>query len=168
MADWRQAFTELVDTRGPALVRYARLLCGDDARAADLVQEGLLRVFRRARVSGDLEKLEAYVRRAILNRYLDEHRRERLWRSKRHLVATTDITASTADASATADLVRTALAGLSPRQRACVVLRFYEDLPVAEIADALGCGEGTVKRHLSDGLARLSTRLDLTQEGARP
>lgn len=150
------------------MVRYARLLCGDDARAADLVQEGLLRVFRRTRVSGDLEKLEAYVRRAILNRYLDEHRRDRLWRSKRHLVATADITASTTDAADTADLVRTALAGLSPRQRACVVLRFYEDLPVAEVADALGCSEGTVKRHLSDGLARLSTRLDLTQEGARP
>jgi RNA polymerase sigma factor (sigma-70 family) len=49
-----------------------------------------------------------------------------------------------------------ALRSLSPRQRACVVLRFYEDLPVTEVAARLGCSEGTVKRHLSDAMTRLA------------
>jgi RNA polymerase sigma factor (sigma-70 family) len=53
----------------------------------------------------------------------------------------------------------TALGDLSPRQRACVVLRYYQDLPVAEIASALGVAEGTVKRHLSEAIARLALRL---------
>jgi RNA polymerase sigma factor (sigma-70 family) len=53
----------------------------------------------------------------------------------------------------------TALKDLSPRQRACVVLRYYEDLPVAQIASALGLGEGTVKRYLSEAMTRLAASL---------
>jgi RNA polymerase sigma factor (sigma-70 family) len=53
---------------------------------------------------------------------------------------------------------------LSPKQRACVVLRFYEDLPVAAIADELSCSEGAVKRHLADAKTRLAERLRLTPE----
>ncbi|MEU8224790.1 RNA polymerase sigma factor [Kribbella sp. NPDC048915] len=63
-----------------------------------------------------------------------------------------------------ADSVRRALATLSPRQRACVVLRYYEDLTVPEIAAELDCAEGTVKRHLADARAKLATQLTITEE----
>jgi RNA polymerase sigma factor (sigma-70 family) len=66
-----------------------------------------------------------------------------------------------------ADEVRRALATLSPRQRACVVLRYYEDLSVVEIADELGCAEGTVKRHLADARTKLALQLTINEERAR-
>ncbi|WP_197683272.1 RNA polymerase sigma factor [Jiangella alkaliphila] len=65
-----------------------------------------------------------------------------------------------------ADL-RSALATLSPRQRACVVLHYYEDLSVAQVADVLGCAPGAVKRHLSDARARLEPLLSDSREGLR-
>ncbi len=54
---------------------------------------------------------------------------------------------------------------LSPRQRACVVLRYYRDLPVAQVAAALGVGEGTVKRYLSEAMTRLAARLSPAENG---
>lgn len=63
------------------------------------------------------------------------------------------------------DDVANALARLSPRQRACVVLRFYEDLPVRDIADQLGCSEGSVKRHLSDAMKRMAATLGALEKG---
>ena len=60
------------------------------------------------------------------------------------------------------DVMLTALDGLSPQQRACVVLRYYQDLPVAQVASALGVAEGTVKRYLSDAMTRLAARLSPT------
>jgi RNA polymerase sigma factor (sigma-70 family) len=59
----------------------------------------------------------------------------------------------------------TALSGLSPRQRACVVLRYYEDQPVAEIAKALGIAEGTVKGYLSEALTQMAVRLSPADRG---
>lgn len=66
MAAWERAFTEVATHRGDALLRYAYLLCGA-TESADLVQEALLRTFVRARLGTDLERTEAYVRRAVLN-----------------------------------------------------------------------------------------------------
>jgi RNA polymerase sigma factor (sigma-70 family) len=63
------------------------------------------------------------------------------------------------------DALLAALGTLSPRQRACVVLRFYEDLPVAGVAAALGLGEGTVKRYLSEAMTRLAERLSPAESG---
>jgi RNA polymerase sigma factor (sigma-70 family) len=165
MSDWEQQFSDLVAARGTAMTRYAYLLCGDAAMAADLTQEGLLRTFTRLRVGGDLERLEAYVRRTILNIYLDDRRRRKRWQATRHLLTGETVDQGADDTVATSDLVRTALASLSPRQRACVVLRFYEDLSVGQIASELGCSDGSVKRHLSDALARLASRLEIVQEG---
>lgn len=65
-----------------------------------------------------------------------------------------------------ADL-RSALAMLSPRQRACVVLHYYEDLSVAQVAEVLGCAPGAVKRYLSDARARLEPLLSDSREGLR-
>lgn len=164
MADWESAFDELVAVRGPALRGYAYLLTGDATTAADLVQEALLRVFGRLRVGRDIEQLEGYLRRVILNLYVDDRRRAKKWRETRHLLVEPD---SQSEDLATTSTVRQALSDLSPKQRACVVLRYYEDLTVPEIADQLGCAEGTVKRHLADARSRLAAQLGVTEESVQ-
>lgn len=164
MADWKSAFDELVAVRGPALRGYAYLLTGDAATAADLVQEALLRVFGRLRVGSDIEQLEGYTRRAILNLYVDDRRRAKKWRETRHLLVEPD---QQSEDLAVTHAVRHALSDLSPKQRACVVLRYYEDLTVPEIADQLDCAEGTVKRHLADARSRLAAQLGVTEESVQ-
>lgn len=165
VADWEHAFRVLLATRGAALRSYAYLLTGDPATAGDLVQEALTRVFGRRRIGEDIDQLEAYVRRAMLNQYVDGRRRLARWNATRHLLV--DVPHHDDDQVAVADEVRRALGTLSPRQRACVVLRYYEDLTVAEVAAELGCAEGTVKRHLADARAKLATQLGITEESAR-
>jgi len=86
MAQWEQALDELVRTRGTALVGYAYLLCGDRREAEDLVQDALVRTFARGRLT-EAAALEGYVRRTLLNTYLDGFRRRRRWAAVRHLVA---------------------------------------------------------------------------------
>lgn len=165
MADWESAFGELLEARGSALRSYAYLLTGDSAAAGDLVQEALLRVFSRLRVGSDVVQLEGYVRRAILNYYVDGRRRAKLWAEARHLLVD-PLVHEDADVAA-ADEVRRALSTLSPKQRACVVLRYYEDRTVLDIADQLGCSEGTVKRHLSDARTKLAGQLGTTEESMK-
>ncbi|MET4224028.1 RNA polymerase sigma factor [Oerskovia enterophila] len=112
--------------------------------------------------------LEGYVRRAILTLYLDGYRRRRSWLGLRHLVGQREtVPGPEAPASARADTAK-ALAGLTPRQRACVVLRYYEDLTVPRIAEELGCAEGTVKRHLSDAMAVMQQTLGAVAQAAAP
>lgn len=164
MAAWEHSLVELVEARGAALSRYAYLLCCDRTEAADLVQEGLLRVLSRLRTVREIDRLEVYVRRAILSAYLDGRRRHTRWRSVEHLVVSRERSGDVGEFVANRQAIRSALSELSPRQRACVVLRFYEDLPLAAIAEELSCSEGTVKRYLSDALGRLNTSLQLKQE----
>ena len=103
--------------------------------------------------------LEAYVRRAILNTYLNSRRRRQRWGDVVHLVADADATAGPDAIVAVRADVHAALARLSPRERACVVLRHFEDLTVHEIAARLELSEGAVKRYLSDARARLAPML---------
>jgi RNA polymerase sigma factor (sigma-70 family) len=168
MTHWERAFTELVRVRGTALTRYAYLLCADPTEAADLVQEGLVRAFVRVRRGKDVDSLEAYVRRAMLTAYLDRRRRRVRWYSVRHLFVGDSSEVSAEESVVAFDGVRAALAVLSPTQRACVVLRFYDDLPVAEIAERLGCRAGTVKRHLSDAMERMARHVEIEEEGRVP
>jgi RNA polymerase sigma factor (sigma-70 family) len=166
MADWEHAFNELLAARGSALRSYAYLLTGETAAAGDLVQDALLRVFSRLRVGGDVEQLEGYVRRAMLNQYVDGRRRDKLWRRNQHLLVELPPPPND-ERMLLADEVRQALATLSPKQRACVVLRYYEDRTVFDIGEQLGCAEGTVKRHLADARAKLATQLGVTEESMR-
>jgi RNA polymerase sigma factor (sigma-70 family) len=165
MADWERAFRALLAARGGALRSYAYLLTGDPTTATDLVQDALTRVFGRGRIGQDIDQLEAYVRRAMLNQYVDSRRRLKRWHATRHLLI--DLPHYDDDQLVVADEVRRELATLSPKQRACVVLRYYEDLSVVEIADELGCAEGTVKRHLADARAKLAMQLTINEESAR-
>jgi RNA polymerase sigma-70 factor (ECF subfamily) len=155
---WGDELTALTIDRGPALVGYAYLLTGNLESARDLVQEALVRTYGRPRSASDLAWVEAYVRRVILNVYIDGYRRDRAWGRVRHLFVTPDGgPPDTEHATRTADHVdvQAALQGLPPRERACVVLRFYDDLTVPALAARLGISEGAAKRYLSDGIRRL-------------
>jgi RNA polymerase sigma factor (sigma-70 family) len=166
-AQWENVVTELVATRGDALQRYAMLLCGSREQAADLVQDALVKTFGRLRNGFSVESAEAYVRRAILNGHLDGGRRLSRWRRVAPLeYVPEEQPARDGETAARLDLHRE-LRKLSPRERACLVLRYYDDLKVDDVAEALGISSGAVKRYLSDGLAKMAIALadDGTAEG---
>jgi RNA polymerase sigma-70 factor (sigma-E family) len=145
--------------RSPALLRAAYLLTGDRHLAEDLVQEALARTHRvwsRLVAEGSPE---AYVRRVMYN--LQASR----WRRKQFTEVRTDrVPEGSGHRDEAGDAVdrlalRTALRALPVRQRATVILRYFEDRSEAETAEILGCRVGTVKSHLSRGLARLREHL---------
>ena len=151
------SFEEFVHDCSPRLFRTALLLAGQDRAAAeDLLQLALERAYRHwARVcrSGDPER---YVQRILANASNDRWRKaarrpERLLRPGDADPPAQD----KSDAVVERDFLIRALAALPPRQRTVLVLRYFNDLPEAEIADALGCSVGTVKSQVSRGLARL-------------
>ncbi len=159
------ALVALVTDRWQSLVAYAYLLAGDRASAEDLVSEAVVRTFT-ARRRVDPGAVEGYVRRAILTIYIDGHRRRGRWRERLPFLATPDHHDGPEARAGEADEVRAALAHLPRRQRACVVLRFYDELSVAEVADTLGLAEGTVKRYLSMAMHDLQSRLGALAPGA--
>lgn len=137
------------------LVRLAFLLCGDQRRAEDAVAEAFARVYPRWR-RGGLDDADAYLRRAVVNQLRSGWRR--LLVERRHASAVSgDDRGQLADADASADREQMlwALAQLSPRQRAAIVLRFYEGMKETEVAEALGVPLGTVKSTVSRGLDHL-------------
>ncbi|MBC7723330.1 MAG: SigE family RNA polymerase sigma factor [Burkholderiaceae bacterium] len=154
--DWEGVVTTLVEQRGPSLQRYAWLLCGDRDDAADLVQDALVKVFGRLGNGFSAGGAEAYVRRTILTLFLDRTRRRRLWHRVAHLHVTPEAVDSATPASEARIDLAASLARLAPRERACLVLRYYEDLKIDDIATELGISSGAVKRYVSDGLARLA------------
>lgn len=154
-ARWEEVVTRLVAERGDALARYAAFVSGSREDAADLVQDALVKTFGRLRNGHTIASAEAYVRRAILNTFIDAGRRTSRWRRIRHLEAVPEADpARDGEVHSRIDLMGE-LARLSPRERACLVLRYYEDLKVDDIAESLGLSPGAVKRYLSDGLGKL-------------
>lgn len=167
-ARWEDVVTRLVEERGAAMTRYAYLVSGSRDDAADLVQDALVKTFGRLRNGFSISSAEAYVRRTILNTYLDAGRRTSRWRKIAHLQAVPE-QQEPADAETESRIdMRAQLLKLTPRERACIVLRYYEDLKVDDIADELEISSGAVKRYLSDGLARMAIELsDDPAEGGR-
>jgi len=157
------ALEELIRTRRAVLTGYAYLLCGSLGEAEDLFQDALVSALARDRSRPTVASIEAYVRTTMRNTYVDGFRRRRRWVTLRHLYvfgeAQMPSSETTTDHVPVRVDVQRALATLSPRQRTCVVLRFYDDLTVPQIADALSLSTGTVKRHLSDAAQRLAARL---------
>ncbi|MGD3111332.1 RNA polymerase sigma factor [Streptomyces sp. YGL11-2] len=164
MPSWEEALELLAQGRGTALKRYGYLLCGSEADASDLVQEALIRVFARPRRDWALPALEAYVRKAMLHYHLDQTARRRRWLEIMPRIADRRDSPAADASTERADVVQL-LQELSPRQRACVVLFYYEDRPLQEIATLLDCGVGTVKRHLDDARKRLAAAWHVTSEG---
>ncbi len=154
--DLDDAVAELVAHSGDRLLRVAYQLTHDPAAAQDLVQDALLRVYSSMRRRGlPPQDWYAYLRRAVINEYL----RTRRLRSSAEVV--TDrmpeqrVVGSPEDQIADRAQLWTALAALSARQRAALVLRYYEDLPDHQIAALLGCREASVRSLTSRGLAAL-------------
>lgn len=162
---WEEIVTRLVAERGDSLTRYAYLVSGSRDDAADLVQDALVKTFGRLRNGFTIASAEAYVRRAILNTFIDTGRRTTRWRKIAHLQAVPEMQEAKDDDTGSRIDLRAELQKLTPRERACLVLRYYEDLKVDDIAETLEISPGAVKRYLSDGLAKMAIRLDPT-EGA--
>jgi len=157
------SFEEYVTARGQGLLRFAFVLSGDHHLAEDIVQEVLARLHIRWHRLEHIEQPDAYVRRAIVREYLGSRRR----RASREIVLADPVKfAAEPDLSnehAARDETWRLLAQLPRPQRAVLVLRFYEDLPDATIAEILGCTQVTVRVRASRGLARLR---DLTSSHA--
>ena len=150
-------YTELVHACWPGLYRTAYLLLGDRAEAEDLVQTALAKTYASWSKVRDLEAAPGYARTTMVNTATSWFRR-RSWRNERPTEVLPERTARDLDPSDRPALVA-ALAQLPPRQRAVVVLRFYDDLSVAETATALSVTEGTVKSQTSEALAKLRVLL---------
>lgn len=147
-------FEAFVLARSPALLRTAHLLTGDRGHGEDLLQQALERLYRHwRRIEGDPE---GWVRRTMVNLATDRWRRrarrpQEVGRPPPDRAATGDAHGAVEDRF---DLVL-ALRTLTARQRAVLVLRYFDDLPEAQVAQLLGCSVGTVKSTSSKALARL-------------
>ena len=154
-AEAREDFRSWVAARSPALLRTAYALTGNRADAEDLLQTALAKTYLSWTRVREREALDGYVRRVMVNT------RTSWWRRRRVDEHPTDVLPEKAlgrDATADADLhdaLWAALATLPKRQRAMVVLRYYEDLSEAETAAAMGVSVGTVKSATSRALAKL-------------
>jgi RNA polymerase sigma-70 factor (sigma-E family) len=155
------SFDQYVSEHQVALVRYATLLAGSRALGEDLVQDVLIRLYPRW---GTLADPHPYVRRCVTNEFLSWRRR---WSTRFIHVVPDEVLARQAedpwDDGPDPELwVR--LQALPRQQRAAVVLRYYEGFDDSEIATVLGCKEGTVRGHISRGLAALRHALATAEE----
>ncbi|MGH2753282.1 MAG: SigE family RNA polymerase sigma factor [Actinomycetota bacterium] len=157
----------LFDRHYAPLCRLAYVILGDGPLAEEIVMEAMLKTFTGWGRIRDLDRADAYLRRTVVNLCRSKirrkaiegrvnrvsHQREELrppaWDPERH---------------ETSRIVLEAVRKLPERQRACVVLRYFEDLSEADIADALDCAVGTVKSQLSKARAKLERELQITLE----
>ena len=143
-------------------VRLAYLLTGDRALAEDLVQEAFVRLAGRLVHLRDPDAFPAYLRRTVVNLANSHFRRRKVERTflerERSQVAASTTRAPDGGVEER-DQMWQALEDLPPRQRAAIVLRFYEDLPESAIAELLQCRPGTVKSLLSRGLEGMRGRI---------
>jgi RNA polymerase sigma-70 factor (sigma-E family) len=166
MNERRADFDGFVAASTDALLRTAYLIVGDLGEAEDLVQETLFEVARRWPRVRRMEHPTAYARRILVNRAVGGAKR----RARRRQELAADVPPDRAvpvlagvQVGEHEELIG-ALAALPPRQRAVIVLRYFLDLPEAEVAAALKCSLGTVKSTASRGLARLERALRTTNE----
>jgi RNA polymerase sigma-70 factor (sigma-E family) len=149
-------FEEFVEQEGQALLRLAFVLTGDRHLAEDLTQTVLVDVYRQWRKVVAASSPQAYVRRMLVNAHLSWRRRR--WTTERPVEVNERDAGSAPDTAvqvAERDAMRARLAGLAPRARTVLVLRFYADLDDAAIAEAMGVSESSVRATASRALAAL-------------
>jgi len=146
---WEALYADL----WPGLVRLGHLLSGSAATGEDLAQEAFLGLLRQGSA---VENPRAYLRRSIVNRAANDRRR--IARERVHVMGQRDDVTLPPEVDETWQRLRV----LPARQRAVLVLRYYEDLTEREIADVLGCRDGTVKSLAARALASLRKDLDQT------
>jgi RNA polymerase sigma-70 factor (sigma-E family) len=157
------SFREYVTARSGSLLRTAYLLTGNRADAEDLVQAALAKTYQAWDRIEDTRALDGYVRRAMVNTHISWWRRRRLDEYPTDEIPDQPV-ADHAAGSDLQDTLRRAVARLPQRMRAAVVLRYYEDMSEAEVADALGVSLGTVKSTVSRAVAKLRIDADLLAE----
>ncbi|MGP4112937.1 SigE family RNA polymerase sigma factor [Streptomyces sp. 4N509B] len=159
-------FQEFVRGRWAKLMRIAYLLTGDRHLAEDLTQTALAKAYRSWHRVRRSDSPDAYVRKILVSCDRDRFRKRRV---PEHLTDVPPDVAATQDDMARADqraLLASALAGLPRRQRAVVVLRYWEDLSEAEVAQTLGCSVGTVKSQAAKALSKLRSVLQAVPAAA--
>ncbi len=153
------AFAEFAAARSGALFRAAYLMVGDHALADDLLQEALTKTYVAWPRLRDINNAEAYTRKAITTTAISWWRRKSWQNEKPRGDVPERDNAGHGDDIAERDWMWQELQNLAPRQRAAIVLRYYEDLTEAQTAAALGCSVGTVKSQVFDGLKKLRQAL---------
>ncbi|HEY0448010.1 SigE family RNA polymerase sigma factor [Actinophytocola sp.] len=154
MNDREQGFTDYFASKSGAMRGTAYLLCGDWHRAEDLVQNAFVKLYRAWHRIAAHETLDAYTRQILVRTYLDENRRGFFYREK-PTADQADRTAPPVGSSEDRLVLLRALTKVPPRQRAVLVLRFWEDMSVEDTARAMGCTAGTVKSQTARGLDAL-------------
>ena len=167
--DPEQQFTDLFVALWPRLYRTAYGVAGDRGAAEDAAQSAMAKAYASWWRVRKADNPEAYVRRMVINEVIGTRRggwwhRERPREAVEHHEALPSPEAGIADR----DAVWTAVQALPPRQRAVIVLRYYEDLSVAQVATALGITDGTVKSQTSAAIDRLRVLLDDPELSALP
>lgn len=151
MNDRDKGFTDYFASRSSAMRGTAYLLCGDWHRAEDLVQTAFVKLYRSWNRIARHEVLDAYARRILVRTFLDETRRGFFHREQPTAEHTERSVPAAGGVEDRMVLLR-ALADVAPRQRAALVLRFWEDMSVEETAKAMRCSPGTVKSQTARGL----------------
>lgn len=152
------SFEEFVASEGPGFRRLAYLLCGDVHRAEDLTQTALAKVYRHWSRVAAMEHPTAYANRVLVREATSWRRRKASTEVVTDNLTTLDARASQpdhADAIAEADATWQLLATLPPKQRAALVLRYYQDMSDDQIAETLGCSASTVRSNAARAFAAL-------------
>lgn len=150
------------------MCRLAYVILGDAALAEEMVMEALLKTFSGWRRIRNIDHMDAYLRRAVINMCRSRIRRKTIEARVNSTIHHRDVRKEpdwTPERHETARLVWDAVKLLPERQRACVVLKYFEDLSEAQIAEALDCSNGTVKSQLSKARATLEKRLGTSLAG---
>jgi len=151
-------YEEVYRTDYPRMVRVAHMLTGSNETAEDIVQDAFVKLYPRFHSVADPG---GYLYRSVVNGCWSRQRHRRVVERLRHLTGErNEATESESDVIDEIDETWTALTRLPPRQRAVIVLRFYADLPLADIAEVLGVKVGTVKSLVHRALAELKEVID--------
>jgi RNA polymerase sigma-70 factor (sigma-E family) len=152
-------FEEFAASRLSAVLAFAAVLTGQRATAEDIAQEVLIRAYARWDTIGGLDRPEFYVRKMVLNEFLSWRRRS--WRliPAGDAAAAAQTTSDLADQHAERSAMLAEISKLPRRQRAVLVLRYYEDRSDAEIGELLGCRPATVRAYASRALAALRVEM---------
>ena len=150
---------QLYEQQRPSAVRFATVLTGQSDTARDLVQEAFVRILGRLRkVPDEPHALSGYLRQTMLNLWRSRLRRRQI--ERRHAAREAQEPQETIDLD-TRELIWRAMMRLPLRQRTALYLRYYEDLPTAEIARQLDCSEGAARSAILHGLQKLRTNQEV-------
>jgi RNA polymerase sigma-70 factor (sigma-E family) len=161
-------FDEFVAVRGQALLRFALMLCGDRYQAEDLVQSALAKAYRRWSRVSVMQRPEAYLKTVLVHDHLRWWRRRSSAEVPLAQPSVGTAVGDGADVRASRDAAWELIGRLPKRQRAVLVLRYYEDLTDGEIAAVLGCAPSTVRSQAARALSALRSAVPTMDREALP